>query len=295
MGNFNINQPPTTIPAATQWCIQGIQQQQKRIAALQASGGGGSTSLTVGGVVVSGSANRVLFEGSTNLVAESANLTFDLSTLALTGVETITKNALTTTATNGLTIQNTTAATGGVTVQNSPFVEFKGTSFLSSASVITGMRVGFIPSDVSSNRGAYSFDFNDAGSYTTGVLSIGKAAVKTTATLTISVGDLVVNAGSIVAPAGGLQLNIVTKTTNYTVALTDFTILFDTTSGNLVATLPNPATNANQIFNIKKIVAANTLTLTPASGLIDGAASLTVTTNNQNTQVQSNGTNYYIL
>lgn len=67
---------------------------------------------------------------------------------------------------------------------------------------------------------------------------------------------------------------ISSKTTNYTVVDGDITILADCTAGNVTITLPASPDNGRVII-VKNLVALNTLTITPGSNTIDGAASLT--------------------
>jgi hypothetical protein len=88
--------------------------------AADASGGGGG--LTVGGAITSGAANRVLYEGAGNLLAESANFTYDGTTLGVATSSTTASNAaISGTQTGGTTgtdyggfFSNTGAATRNV-------------------------------------------------------------------------------------------------------------------------------------------------------------------------------------
>ena len=91
-----------------------------------------------------------------------------------------------------------------------------------------------------------------------------------------------------------LTYAIATKTANYTILSTDFTILCDCTSGNITITLP---TLDSWLFNIKKIdSSANTVTIdTQWSELIDGTATKTIGTQYTGYQVQTDWFNYYIL
>jgi hypothetical protein len=59
-------------------------------------------------------------------------------------------------------------------------------------------------------------------------------------------------------------------------------------------TLPTPL--AGQMITIKKICpSANTVTITPPSGTIDGAASKVLTVQYQSITVVCDGTNYFIV
>jgi hypothetical protein len=71
-------------------------------------------------------------------------------------------------------------------------------------------------------------------------------------------------------------------------------VIADATSGSIVMTLPAPL--AGQTITIKKICpSANTVTITPISGTIDGAASKVLTVQYQSITVVCDGTNYFIV
>lgn len=87
-----------------------------------------------------------------------------------------------------------------------------------------------------------------------------------------------------------LACNVVTKTGAYTMTTADFTVLANTAGGSLSINLPATPTQG-QYVNVKKISAANTLTIAHNGNNIDGAATdITVTTNNQNTRAQFDST-----
>jgi hypothetical protein len=90
------------------------------------------------------------------------------------------------------------------------------------------------------------------------------------------------------------KANIRTITTNASVASDDYTLLVDSSAGNVTITVDSSI--AKRVINVKKISSdANTVTITPTSGSIDGSASFAFTTQWQNVQLQSNGTNLFIL
>lgn len=87
-----------------------------------------------------------------------------------------------------------------------------------------------------------------------------------------------------------------TVTAATTVLLTDFLVQADTTGGNVTVTLPAADAAPGRVFHVKKLVAANTLTIAAAgSDLIDGAATVAVTTQWQTTTVLSVGTAWRVL
>src|SRR6478752_291227 len=77
-----------------------------------------------------------------------------------------------------------------------------------------------------------------------------------------------------VTRTGGEIAPVAAKTADYTlVAATDEYVEFDATSGVLLANLPAASGCIGQKFIIKKITAANTVTITPnGADTIDGAA-----------------------
>ena len=103
-----------------------------------------------------------------------------------------------------------------------------------------------------------------------------------------------------IVAAGGFGANI--RTTNaaiINVAATDFTILSDTSGGNVVVNL-DPAVLINQIVNIKKITPdLNTITLTPTSGTIQDTgvptATLVFNVEGESFTIHCDGTNFYII
>ena len=99
------------------------------------------------------------------------------------------------------------------------------------------------------------------------------------------------------AIAGGFEARVVgTSSTPYTVVATDYTILVDTSGGAFTVNLP-ACSGQTRILNIKKISAdANALTLDgDSSETIDGATTQSNTNQWFNFQIQSSGTNWFIL
>lgn len=82
-------------------------------------------------------------------------------------------------------------------------------------------------------------------------------------------------------------------TANYTVQAGDYLIGVDATAGNVTVTLPLPS--EPRVIYIKKLDAsANTVTASPVSGTIDGAASLAWGTQWQSYTLVSTGTDWLI-
>ncbi len=85
--------------------------------------------------------------------------------------------------------------------------------------------------------------------------------------------------------------------TNYTVLTTDSVIAYTSISAARVVTLPSVSTVTNQEFIIKdesgSCSVVNTITITPASGTIDGAATLVLNAAYAKAVIYSNGTNWF--
>ena len=76
-----------------------------------------------------------------------------------------------------------------------------------------------------------------------------------------------------------LSETTVTTAVNYTVTLADYNVLVLAAAGAVAITLPSALTvPAGRIYRIYKDAAAQTITITPAAGLIDGAANTTLAT-----------------
>jgi hypothetical protein len=88
----------------------------------------------------------------------------------------------------------------------------------------------------------------------------------------------------------GIQLGVRTVTANDPATLNDFTIRCDATAGNVTETmLASPPAGA--IINVKKVDAsANTCIIAGNGHNIDGSASLTISTQNVNKQIQYDST-----
>lgn len=85
------------------------------------------------------------------------------------------------------------------------------------------------------------------------------------------------------------------KTTNYSYTANDEVIKFDTTSGNITASLPSAVGNKGKWFTAIKTVAANSLIIDPSGAeTINGAATLTLTAQNSSVTFQSDGSNWFV-
>lgn len=89
---------------------------------------------------------------------------------------------------------------------------------------------------------------------------------------------------------------ITSVTADYTVLITDETILVDATLANVSIVLPDAGNKAMRLVVKKTDASANTVTLTPASGQdIDGATSLVISTQNEAKEIVPVGGNWYVV
>ena len=87
-----------------------------------------------------------------------------------------------------------------------------------------------------------------------------------------------------------------TTTTPYTILATDETILIDATAGNKTVTVSQGTSYKGRIWSVKKIDAsANTVTIDPATGNIDGVATKVLSAQWASATFTSDGTDYFIL
>jgi hypothetical protein len=87
-----------------------------------------------------------------------------------------------------------------------------------------------------------------------------------------------------------------TVTTDSAFLDSDSLIKADTTGGSVVLTLPEASKNLGRQFTMKKMIAANTLTMEGfGTELIDNAANLAVTVRYAARTVQSNGVGWDIV
>ncbi len=116
-------------------------------------------------------------------------------------------------------------------------------------------------------------------------LQIGGTATAGMGTGTLSVAGLCTLTGVVLAKR--------TLTANDTVLTSDYTLLIDTASTDVTASLPASPTTG-QIFNLKCIDAANIATVSGNGKTIDGAASMTLALY-ENVTVQYDGTEWWII
>lgn len=88
---------------------------------------------------------------------------------------------------------------------------------------------------------------------------------------------------------------VTTQTTTYAITTSDNVVLCNTTSGGFTVTLPTAVGNT-RAYHIKKIAAANTLTIaTTLSQTIDGGTTIAITALDETITVVSDGANWRII
>ena len=97
--------------------------------------------------------------------------------------------------------------------------------------------------------------------------------------------------------SGSFGAGIVTKTSDYTADPTDHTLLGDATSGTLTFTLPSAASSVRRIYSFKKIDSSGNSVVIDGAGseTIDGATTLSLTTQYQKVVIQSDGTSWWVV
>lgn len=89
----------------------------------------------------------------------------------------------------------------------------------------------------------------------------------------------------------------VTTAVTYTATLNDYNILVNGATGAVAITLPSAVrVGSGRILRVYKDAAAQTITITPAAGLIDGAANTTLATGAAHAKAFiSDGANYFTV
>jgi hypothetical protein len=90
---------------------------------------------------------------------------------------------------------------------------------------------------------------------------------------------------------------IASKTGNYTLTGSDYTITADTSAGSFTVTLPAAAAASGQVYNIKKVdSSSNTVTVAgDGAETVDGSNTQVIAVQYASLQVQSNGYEWWIL
>lgn len=104
------------------------------------------------------------------------------------------------------------------------------------------------------------------------------------------------NATTALKSDGGLQANVVTKTSAYTATESDYVIVGNPTGGSFSITLPAAATSDGFIYVIKNIHASNTVTIDGnASETIDGATTVALSSQYAFRMIICDGTSWHVI
>lgn len=88
---------------------------------------------------------------------------------------------------------------------------------------------------------------------------------------------------------------IKTVSENTTLEINDFTILVDSSGGNVIVTLPSAASAENKIYNIKRISVGNDVTVDSGTDNIDGMPDSIIVSQYDSISIQSDGTQWWII
>lgn len=105
------------------------------------------------------------------------------------------------------------------------------------------------------------------------------------------------NPAGYITGGGSSSLNIRTITATAAPAANDYTLLCNAASGAITVNLPAAASSAKRVLSIKKIDAtANAVTIDPnGAELIDGAATMAITTQWQAMTIHCDGTAWFLI
>lgn len=106
------------------------------------------------------------------------------------------------------------------------------------------------------------------------ILDDGSGNATVAGTLTASWGIIL---GAVLQVSHGFKLPVSTQTTTYSILGTDFAIMADATGGAFTVTTPTGLATVGWFGVVQKVDAsANAVTVAPAAGTIDGAASISL-------------------
>lgn len=126
----------------------------------------------------------------------------------------------------------------------------------------------------------------------------------TTPAITLTLGDITPSSISTIGKAtlnGGLSLNLISiiSGASYSTIATDNIILVNKGSGSVTGITLNPGGGGGArtmtIKDAKGDAATNNITLTPASGTIDGASTFVINTNFGSATVAFDNTNWFVI
>lgn len=176
-------------------------------------------------------------------------------------------------------------------------------SFMSASSGIVKAGTGTwtIPS-ATTGQASYQYSAADVASAGTWLIYVTVKLPSEPGPREFDPDTMIINAGTVgagVAPSGtqaSVNVPVVTTTANYTLLGSDDIVLCGQSSP-ITITLPNPSGMTGRTVTIKDKGAAlnNNITVSPASGTIDGAASKIINANYGLMNLVTDGTNWFLL
>jgi hypothetical protein len=256
----------------------------------------GNTSVSLGGTITS-VGNLTL----TNVTVSNVATTFPNSFLS---------NSSVTIGNTSVSLGSTVSTFGNVTLNNVTINNVATTfpnSFLSNSSTTLGnttLTLGSTTTSVGNLTLAFANISSVSATFPNSYLSnssvtIGNTSVSLGGTATsignLTLSNVTITSGSISNIAIGAA--ITTKNANYSATSSDETILGNASTSNITITLPTAVGATGKTYVVKKIdSSANTVTMaTTSSQTIDGTLTRVFSNQYTGAQVQTDGSNWYIL
>jgi len=225
-------------------------------------------------------------------VTPTAGSGINISSLTSTGPSTaFTINNLGVTSLTGSTYLNVSNSTGSVTLTNLGVQTITGTASQVIASSATGTVTLSLPQSIATNSSPTFLGLTTTGtvSMTGGQVTIGAGTAGTINNMAIG------GTTATTAKFTGLTVGYASVTTTPFTATADSYILGVNRAGAVAITLP--ANSAGRLITIKDEsgnASTNNITITPASGTIDGQANLVIAGNYVSYTLYCNGSNWFI-
>jgi hypothetical protein len=241
---------------------------------------------------VTDNANRVVTS-----VTPTAGTAINISSLTSTGPSTaFTINNLGVTSLTGSTYLNVSQSTGSVTLTNLGVQTITGTANQVTASASTGAVTLSLPQSIGTTSnvqfgtiGGTTVTATAGASITGGTVTIGPGTAGTMNNVAIG------GTTATTAKVTGLTVGYASVTTTPFTATADTYIIGVNRAGPVAITLP--AGSAGRVIIVKDEsgnASVNNITITPASGTIDGQASLVISANYAAYSLYSSGSNWFI-
>ena len=245
-------------------------------------------SASTGSVTLTNLGVQTLTAG-TNVVVSSATgtVTVSVPNIGVTAVNGSTGSVLVVSSITAGTAMNVSATTGSVTINNLGVTSLTGTANQVTASASTGSVTLSLPQSIATSSTPQFAGLTIAG---TGAVSIGSTTAGTMNNVAIGATT------ATTAKFTGLTVGYVSVGSPTYTADANTNIVGCNRAGTVAITLP--AVAVGRVVTIKDEsggAATNNITITPASGLIEGNASYTLNINYGSITTYCNGTNWFII